>query len=259
MEDLPKIRKVLLGAARAAGGVLKKNFHRVKRVREKAPGSIVTNVDEEVEGKVSGIIQKAFPGHGILGEEGTEKLGKDEWKWVIDPVDGTTNYARGVPFFNCSIGVANGDEVLLGVVASPLTGELFFAERGKGAFLNGKKIRVSEAKSISKAFVSYCDGHTLEEKRKMLEPAKRFKLKALDARKFGSAALELAYVAAGRFDALVAFATQPWDSAAGSLLVEEAGGRATGIDGEAWNLKSKGMIACNRWIYGDVRRILLEG
>jgi len=259
MGELRKIKVVLMRAARLAGLVLKRNFLRVKRVREKEPGSIVTNVDEEVEEKLRGVIGRAFPNHGIIGEEGAEKIGESEWKWVIDPIDGTTNYARGVPFFNCSIGVAHGDVVALGAVVSPMTGEMFFAEREKGAFLNGRRISVSGVREISKAYIAYCDGHTKEDKREMIAPANRFKLAALDARKFGSAALEMAYVACGRFDAIVAFATKAWDSAAGSLLVKEAGGRATGVDGEEWGLRSRGVIASNRWIYEDVRRILLEG
>ncbi|MEM3030630.1 MAG: inositol monophosphatase family protein [Candidatus Micrarchaeia archaeon] len=259
MQELPRIRRLLLRASHAAAIMLRKNFLRVKRVREKAPGSIVTNVDEEIEEKLRSLIAKAFPEHGIMGEEGTEKAGESAWKWVIDPIDGTTNYARGVPFFNCSIGVARENEAVLGAVVNPITDELFFAEKGRGAFLNGKKISVSSVRQISKAYIAYCDGHSKEEKAQMIGPANRFKLAAVDARKFGSAALELSYVACGRFDALVAFATKTWDSAAGSLLVQEAGGRATGIGGEEWNLESDGIIACNRWIYDDVRRILLEG
>ncbi|MEM4389189.1 MAG: inositol monophosphatase family protein [Candidatus Micrarchaeia archaeon] len=259
MQELPGIRRLLLRASRAAAIMLRKNFLHIKRVREKGPGNIVTNVDEEIEQKLCSMIAKAFPQHSIVGEEGTERAGESAWRWVVDPIDGTTNYARGVPFFNCSLAVARENEVVLGTVVNPITDELFFAERGRGAFLNGRKISVSGVRQISKAYIAYCDGHSKEEKAQMIGPANRFKLVAADSRKFGSAALELAYVACGRFDALVAFATKIWDSAAGSLLVREAGGRATGVGGENWNLASKGIIACNRWIYDDVRRILLEG
>ena len=251
------MKKTLIEASEKAGEILLENFHKVKSVRVKGRGDIVTNVDLQTEKTVKQIIQDAFPDHGFLGEEFGESKGNSEFVWIVDPLDGTTNYSRGIPLFNTSIAVARKGEVFMGAVNCPVTQELFFAEKGNGATLNGKKIKVSEVDKVEDSFLSFCDGHTLESKKAALDYFMKLKLEAIDVRKLGSAALELSLLACGRLDGFFSLGTKAWDVAAGTLIIQEAGGKVTDFEGKQFSLdKSSGVVASNKRIHAELLKIL---
>lgn len=244
------IKSTLLSAAREAGRVHCKNFLRLKSVREKSHGDVVTNSDLEAEKRIKEIIGKNFPRHAILAEE-SGFSGNSDYTWIVDPLDGTNNFSRGIPFFNTSIALAHGSKVVAGVVYNPILKETFFAERGKGAFLNDKPIHVSQTKSVKNSFLFLCDGHSSESRHKGLRLFNEFKTRSLDLRKLGAAALELAYVACGRADGFVTVGANAWDWSAGNLLIEEAGGKVTGADGFSWSTRSSDIVASNSLIHRE--------
>ncbi|MGI9336718.1 MAG: inositol monophosphatase family protein [Gammaproteobacteria bacterium] len=220
-------------AARAAGDIIVRAMDRLDRIQidEKSTNDFVSDVDRRSEREIIDIIHKAYPQHGILAEESGLQAG-DEYQWIIDPLDGTTNYLHGIPHFAVSIAVSRNDVIEQGVVFDPVKSELFTASRGSGAQLDGKRIRVSDRTSLKGALLAtgfpFGQMAHLEE---YVETMRALMPLTAGLRRAGSAALDLAYVAAGRFDGFWEFRLQPWDVAAGSLLIQEAGGIVCGFDG----------------------------
>ncbi|MBI2676201.1 MAG: inositol monophosphatase [Candidatus Aenigmarchaeota archaeon] len=242
-------------AALDAGSLLRERFGEKKEIFGKgSPGdfaNFVTKADMDSQKRVVALLKEAFPDYGVLSEEGIDqKLAK---RWIIDPLDGTRNFTCGYPFFSVSVAFERNGEIESGVVYDPMRNELFFGERGKGAYMNDERVRVSNAKKLLECQLSTGFGYkrdepldrTLEYIRKLL------KFGAIDVLRDGSAALDLCYVACGRHSGFWEFGLSPWDTAAGALLVSEAGGRITEIHGSIWRLDSKSILATNRKIHEE--------
>ncbi len=257
-------REVALKAAREAGRILRDNFGRAYWIKEKSRGDLLTEIDIMAEEAVIRIIREAFPGHAILAEESGHDKSPGDYMWVIDPLDGTTNYSINNPFFNVSVSLTCRNETVLGVTLAPMTGELFHAVKDQGAFLEpvggGKPvpIRVSLEKDISRLLLSFCNGKSMEDKVEIGEIFSRLKPLAGDLDRYKSGALELAFVASGRFGAYLANSQMSWDSSAGALLVREAGGRVTDFEGKPWDINSQDMLATNGLIHEQVLGIIKE-
>ena len=217
----------------------------------------VTDVDVNAEKKIKSVIKSNYAGHSIYGEESGVEKKDSEFMWVIDPLDGTTNYTMANPFFNTSIALVKNDEIIIGVVYNPIMDELFYAEKGQGAFLNGKQIKVNEKTELSKSVIAFCHGSKEEEHiRRATEIYSRMKLKANHTRQLGAAALELSYVACGRISAFYMSNMNSYDVAAGSLLVKEAGGTVTDFEGVPFSIKSQDILASNGKMHEDVLMVI---
>lgn len=242
-------------AAIAAGAVLMKHYGNVD-ARQKKDGSLVTIADGESERLIKEMLSKAFPGYSFLGEEGGLDEKGSEFRWVVDPLDGTTNYSMKNPFFNVSIGLLKGGEPVLGVVFSPTQNELFTAVKGGGAFMNGRRIKVSAEADLSRAKVAFCHSR---DKRSVEAISNIFHtMKSMNEtfRQLGAGALELAYVACGRVDAFLSAGTHPWDVAAGLLIVREAGGIVTDFSGKEYGMYSPDILASNGSVHPELLRVL---
>jgi myo-inositol-1(or 4)-monophosphatase len=257
-EVVERASKVAFRAAREAGRILKDGFGRAYWVRYKPGKETQTEIDIKAEEAIISIIRKAFPGHGILAEESGQKESPGDYLWVIDPLDGTTNYSINNPFFCTSISLAFRGEVVLAVTHAPITGELFHAVRGGGALLNGKAINVSNEGRISNLLLSYCNGKSREDKVEIGRIFSRIKPLAKDFDRYKAGALELAFVAAGRLGCYLANSQMSWDSAAGALLVMEAGGRVTDFEGRPWNIRSRDILASNGMVHDGILKIIRE-
>lgn len=250
-------KKLAVSAARDAGGYLKGNLHSRHLVRFKGEIDIVTEADQQAESMIIAAIQKQYPDHDILAEESPATHNGSLYRWIIDPLDGTTNYAHGYPVFCVSIALECGGTCILGVVFNPMLGEMFVAEKGQGAFLNDKPIVVSETTELSRSLLATgfpYDIRLTEENN--MNHFESMALRAQAIRRAGSAALDLAYVAAGRFDGFWELKLSPWDTAAGCLLVQEAGGAVTDLHGEAFTLTAPHIVASNGRIHGQILSVL---
>ena len=242
-----------------AGERLRKKFGHVKSIHHKSGSRInlVTNVDEEIEKFVKSQIKKRFPKDSILAEESELENADSPQRWIIDPIDGTTNFAHGLSLFSISIGVELEGEVIAGGVIDPIHQELFFAQKGKGATLNGKKIRVSRTRKLSKSLLATgfpYDVHKHPEK--SLPFFNAVIQKAQGIRRLGSAALDLCYLAMSRFDGFFEVFLHPWDTAAGCLILQEAGGVATDFQGRPYSIYQREIAASNGRIHEEMIRIL---
>jgi myo-inositol-1(or 4)-monophosphatase len=247
-----------LVAALLAAGAIHRRWAGKTSVSYKGRVDIVTQADKAAEKKIVSIVRRAFPDHGLLAEEGTSAEAPGRPRWVIDPLDGTINYAHGVPVCCVSIGVEEGGRMLAGGVYDAFREELFLAVRGKGARLNGRRIRVSPTTEMHKALLA--TGFPYDRQKRAGYYAARVR-RALaagrDVRRLGSAALDLCYVACGRFDAYWEFNVNPWDVSAGWLMVEEAGGKVTGIDGSPYALSDTSRtLATNGRLHPAMVRML---
>lgn len=226
---------IAVRAARAAGKVILKSIDQGERltIEGKGQNDYVTNVDRAAEQVIIDTIKKSYPNHSILAEESGDTTGSDsDYQWVIDPIDGTTNFMRGIPHFCVSIALVVKGQIQQGVVYDPLRDELFTASRGKGAQLNGYRIRVGSSKDLNETILA--TGFPFKMKHIMKEYQAvfgQFFEQVADVRRMGSAALDLAYVAAGRYDGYWEAGLKPWDSMAGEILVREAGGLVTDFNG----------------------------
>jgi len=217
----------------------------------------VTIADTESEKLIIGEIKKAFPHHSILAEETGGEKQESEWLWVIDPLDGTTNYAHHYPSFCVSIALLKKCKPIMGVIYHPLLNEFFYAERGNGAYLNDRPIKVSNVDKLDKAFLTTgfaYDVHETEDDN--VDNFRAFLKRSMAIRRGGSAALDLAYTACGRFDGFWEMRLHPWDTAAGILMVEEAGGRVTTFDGGDFDIYKKEILATNGLIHNDMIDVL---
>lgn len=219
--------------AREAGAILRAGYNKEHQVNYKGVIDLVTEMDHQSEAFLIGEIQKNYPDHHIVTEETGVIQGSDEHKWYVDPLDGTVNYAHHIPIFSVSVAYAFRGELMFGVVYDPMRDELFSAERGKGAFLNGMSTRVSEVTELQKSLLvtgfPYDAWNTPQDN---FANFVRFAKLTQGVRRLGSAALDLCYVAAGRFDGFWELALKPWDVAAGGLICREAGARTTNVDGK---------------------------
>ncbi|MBU2541644.1 MAG: inositol monophosphatase [Candidatus Omnitrophica bacterium] len=254
-----KFAKVAIEAARQAGKIHKKYFTKNIEIRTKSTSfDRVTIADIESEKKIVSLIRDYFLGHNFLAEENKYKRTDSEYTWIIDPLDGTNNFSHGLPIFCVSIALAKRDRIVLGVVYDVVHDELFFAQRNRGAYLNGKKISVTDADKLEEALL--ITGFYYDRGRQMienLENIKRFFLKNIvGLRRFGSAALDLCYIACGRASGFWEFILSPWDFAAGKLIVEEAGGKVTGRDGQGVNIEKSFIVASNGKIHKQMLEVL---
>lgn len=253
----PPLEELLFTAesgARRSGAVLAERFEQQRTVEFKGGIDLVTDADHASERELLGYLRSRHPSHSILSEEAGASSG-DPIRWIVDPLDGTTNYSHRVAHFAVSVAVEGPDGLLAGAVYDPLRDELFSAAKGHGAHLNGKPIKASDVDSLEYALL--CTGFPYDVREKPQAPVglfTRFIMRAQGIRRFGSAALDLAYVAAGRFDGFFEFGLKAWDVAAGALLVSEAGGVITCIDGSPLNLQRGDLMASNRPIQPTLRR-----
>ncbi len=251
--------EVAVAAAEAAGEVLRSGFGRVQEVRYKGEVDLVTEVDERAEGVIREALREAFPSYGMLAEEGGRLPGEGDSRWVVDPLDGTTNYAHGLPIFAVSIALERAGEVVLGVVHDPMREETYVAERGGGATLNGEPVGVSGTDEPAGALLGTSFADRPEELEMGLELFGRFAGLARGVRRLGSGALDLCYVAAGRLDGCYEQGFSAWDVAAGVLIVEEAGGKITDCRGGRLDPEgSRGLVASNGALHPDLLRVTGE-
>jgi len=252
--------KTAIEAATAAGKFLKQNLGKVRNIQQKSgqEKNLVTEIDKRSEEIIIDIIKKHYPNHAILAEEsGTEKSKPSEYKWIIDPLDGTTNFTHGLPVFCISIGIEFNDEIISGVVYDPNNDELFVAEKGRGAFLNGKRIRVSEKSTLNQSLlVTGFPYNITENPDHAIEHFINFLMKAQAVRRMGSAAIDLAYVACGRFDGFWEVALNPWDMAAGAILVTESGGMMSDFSGNKFSIYQKQLLASNGLIHEEMLKVI---
>lgn len=258
MENLNKIKKIAVLAAQKAGEILArefKNFDRTK-IRFKNRHEIVSATDLKAEKIILALIKKNFSSHSILSEESGQNQKKSDYLWIIDPLDGSTNFSYHNSFFAVSIGVAYKKEIILGVIYAPILKELYLAEKGKFSTLNKKKITVSQLSQNTKALNAFCHSSREKDIKRAVKYYQKQKLFGFDCRQLGSASLELAYVAAGRIESIAIPGAHPWDVAAGVLAVRGAGGKVTDFFGKKWNLSSYDMAASNGKIHNELIKIL---
>ena len=246
--------EVARDAAIRAGDILTDRFLKVNRVSFKGRGNIVTDVDTAVETEVLTILRREFPEMGTLGEESAGVSADKGYVWIVDPLDGTRNYASGIPFYSVVVGLALDGETLVGVNYDPARSEMFEAERGKGAFLNGRPMKVSEKSAIEDCIVGMDLSYDNEGAANGLDVVRSIWPGMQTARVMGSSALGIAYAAAGRTDLYFHHRLEPWDQVAGILLVEEAGGIITDRSGKRAGLYSDGLIASNPTLHAEFMR-----
>jgi myo-inositol-1(or 4)-monophosphatase len=248
--------------ARDAGRVLAEKFGRAIRVTNKGDIDLVTEADIAAERLIVERIRGYHPRHAILTEESGDVItaadAGSEYKWVVDPLDGTTNYAHGYPCFCVSIALEYEGSVVLGVVYDPTRDEMFAAERGQGATLNGRNLRVSETDELNGALLCTGFPYDVRDRGDFARHFRNFIMRAQSVRRDGAAALDLAYVAAGRFDGFYEEGLRPWDVAAGVLLVEEAGGRVTHYDGSPFRIYTPPIAASNGLIHEAMLDVLRQ-
>jgi myo-inositol-1(or 4)-monophosphatase len=250
---------VAIEAAREAGRFLKYSVGKVRTVEVKQgePRNLVSEIDRGSEERIISIIRRHYPAHAILAEEGGGSGTKSDTTWIIDPLDGTTNFLHGVPIFAVTIGIERHGEIVAGVTYNPNTDELYTAEKGSGAYVNGKRLRVSESSElVNSLLVTGFPYDLATHPGKTVEHFIRLLMEAQGVRRLGSAALDLAYVAGGKLDGFWEGSLNPWDMAAGALLVEEAGGRVSGYDGTKLDLYNKTIVASNGKIHDAMIALL---
>lgn len=255
-----QLKNTLLRAIHAGADQLKKYFDGTFEVRSKSSlNDLVTEVDKKSETAIIEVIQDEYPNHFILSEEVGEISTDSNFKWIIDPIDGTVNFANGIPICCVSIGVEMDGKMLMGAVLNPFMNELFFAEKGKGAFLNNKKLSVSENKNVhASCLVTGFPYRWVEVAKDPIAVFERFIRMGLPVRRLGSAAIDLCWVAAGRFDGFWEYNLNPWDIAAGYLIIEEAGGQVTNFKGEPYSVYDKETLATNGKIHAEMLKVINE-
>jgi myo-inositol-1(or 4)-monophosphatase len=238
--------------AREAGAILIEHFRRRVKIEYKGDVDLVTVADRSSEELIVRRIRERWPGHNILGEEGTRSEQGSEYRWYIDPLDGTTNFAHSYPVFCVSLALEQRGERIAGVIFDPTRDELFSAEKGSGAFLNGQRAAVSKIGNLAECLVATGFPSHKRHKNPNIYFYHQLTLRTHGVRRAGSAALDLANVACGRYDGFWEFNLNPWDTAAGVLLVEEAGGTVTGFAGQPFAIDSRETLASNSLVHRDL-------
>ncbi|MHB1921822.1 MAG: inositol monophosphatase family protein [Chitinophagaceae bacterium] len=248
------LKSTLLKATQAGAAVLQQYFNGAFAITSKdSLNNLVTEADHLSEQAIIRVIQEEFPHHHILSEEIGEILQDSLYKWIIDPIDGTVNFAHGIPICCVSIGIEKNGEVIMGAVYNPLMNEFFFAQKGFGASLNDKKIEVSKRQELESAFLVTGFPYKWEElANNPIEVFEKFVRSGLPVRRLGSAAIDLCWVACGRFDGFWEYNLSPWDSAAGYLMVEEAGGKVSDFSGAPYSPYQKQLLATNGMIHDQM-------
>jgi len=240
-----------------AGEYLLANFGTDLRVEHKGRIDLVTNADKEAQNIIVTEIEERFPGHTIVAEEGgLQKVRDGQYTWYIDPLDGTVNFVHGIPIFCVSIAVYKSGEPFIGVCYNPVTEELFYAQTGKGAYLKEKRIRVSETDRLIDALVVTGFPYSTDEPETLVARFSRVLLNVQGIRRLGSAALDLCYVAGGKFDAFWETGLHPWDIAAGVVILLEAGGKISSLNGTPFHLDGKDILASNKRIHDELSELM---
>ena len=248
-------KEILINATEAGAAVLKHyfNYENLKITNKEGVNNLVTEADHAAEKAIMDTIKEAFPDHFILSEEAGELKMDSSYKWIIDPIDGTVNYAHGIPLCCVSIGLEHEGTMILGAVYNPIMNEFFMAESGQGALMNGKKIHVSSKSTVMDSCLVTGFPYTyLDIPNGPLDTFERFIRAGVPVRRLGSAAIDLCWVAAGRFDGFFEHKLNAWDSAAGFLIVEEAGGKVTDYDGKYYSPYQPSIIATNGIIHDEM-------
>jgi myo-inositol-1(or 4)-monophosphatase len=255
------LKQTLMEATRAGAAEITRFFNKDFTVSNKeGVNNLVTEADHAAEKAIMAVIKNHFPEHQILAEETGEIIQDSNYKWIIDPIDGTVNFAHGIPLNCVSIGIEKDNNIVLAAVYNPHMNEFFFAEKGQGAFLNDKPIRVSAQTAIINACLVTGFPYTyINMPNGPLEIFDRFIRKGVPVRRLGSAAIDLCWVAAGRFDGFYEHKLEPWDSAAGYLIVEEAGGKVTDFDGNLFSVYQHRILATNGKIHEEMLRVINGG
>jgi myo-inositol-1(or 4)-monophosphatase len=261
-EEFSKITKTAIDAALIAGDLLKKGFSTTYKI-DKKEGShnLVTEYDFLSEKTIISYIQKHFKNHSFLSEECGKINNNDDVLWVIDPLDGTVNFAHKVPIFSVSIAAVKNNETITGVIFDPMREDLFVAEKNKGSFLNYKKISVTKTKNLDDALLATGFSYNISENsKKLIKRLTNVLNKGLPIRRLGSCALDLAYVASGVFDAFWEIGLGAWDIAAGNLLIEEAGGKISDLIGNKFKIQDKNndLLVSNKILHTDILKVLNE-
>ncbi len=253
MPESNEIERVAIRAARAAGRIHLKRMNHISIANKSNVIDLVTEADRESEAAVIEVLRRAFPTHAILAEESGVSGDSSEHRWIIDPLDGTTNFAHGYPQFCISIAYERRGRLQSAVVFDAFKREMFVAHRGRGARLNGRPIRVTRTPTLANSLLVTGFPYDRRERRRYyLTFWEAFMMRTHGVRRTGSAALDLAWVACGRVDAFWEFGLKPWDVAAGALLVDEAGGRVTNMDGSRLDLAGAQILASNRRVHREM-------
>ncbi|MEP6585046.1 MAG: inositol monophosphatase family protein [Ginsengibacter sp.] len=247
-------KQTLISATEAGAKELKRFFNgKFKISNKEGINNLVTEADHAADAAILKVIHKEFPSHGIVSEESVEKVTGSEYKWIIDPIDGTVNFANGIPICCVSIGLEHNGKMIMGAVYNPIMNEFYFAEKGKGATLNDKKISVGNKTQVLKScLVTGFPYNYLDQPNGPIQVFERLIRKGVPVRRLGSAATDLCWVAAGRFDGFYEHQLNAWDSAAGFLIVEEAGGKVTDLKGGPYSPYQPGIIATNGFIHDEL-------
>lgn len=257
--DLERLSELAVEAAAAGAEAARRGFGRAKRVETKSSGiDLVTEYDRKAQDAIATVLRAGAPGYGLLGEEGLSEGTEGGALWVIDPIDGTTNFAHHSPIFAVSIGLIIDGRPMVGVVEAPEMGERFVAVRGQGATLNGRPIRVSGGGTLAQAVLATGFAYDRALIERNLKLFSKFVLRSRAVRRLGSAALDLCWVAAGRFDGFWEMGLKPWDVAAGWLLVEEAGGCVSDLLGGQFALDGHNLLCSNGKIHEQMLDVLKE-
>ncbi len=250
--------EIAIETAREAGGILLQEFDRPVKISYKGEVDIVTQADRRSEEAVVTRLRTHFPTHAIVAEEGGGSETDSPFRWHVDPLDGTTNFAHGYPCFAVSIGLEEAGELVAGVIYQPVSGEMFTAARGEGAYRNGKKIQVSSIDKLSTSLLVTGFPSVKRTQNPNIHYYWDFTLRSHGVRRDGSAALDLASVACGRFEGFWEFGLYSWDTAAGVLLVREAGGLVTRFDGQPYQLGDRELLATNGHVHAEMRNVAAD-
>jgi myo-inositol-1(or 4)-monophosphatase len=243
--------------ARKAGDVLMKHFRQdysLFGLRSTAKEASV-RYDKDVDRLIIAEIKRHYPHHSLLTEESGFLQGDPDWLWIVDSLDGTGNFANFNPFFSVCIALMHRSELLSGTIYAPAINEFYFAEKGKGAYLNGGRIRVSDITDLSQSYIFYCEGGE-KDRSKTGKIISRVYPHVMDMRKLGSAGLEIAWVAAGRGEAYFTTKIEPWDVAPGVLLIQEAGGEVSDFHGDSWKLQTSDLLFSNGKVHQELRDLI---
>jgi myo-inositol-1(or 4)-monophosphatase len=244
--------------AREAGALLNSLFDRPHEISYKRPMDIVTEADRRSEALITSRLRRAFPDHDIVAEEGGGHKSNSEYCWYVDPLDGTTNFAHKFPVFCVSLGLAYCNEVIAGVIFNPIHGEFYTAERGAGAFVNGKRLAVSKIENLADGLVATGFPPYLQDHELNIQYYSRFTQLCHGVRRAGSAALDLCSVAAGQFEGFWELKLNPWDKAAGVLIVTEAGGHVSDLTGGPFKLLENEIFASNGLVHDEMLQVFSE-
>ncbi len=254
------LKETLIAATRAGAAQLQYFFDKSFEISNKeGANNLVTEADHAAEKAIFEVIRSKYPEHFILSEE-TGEIPKDsDYKWIIDPLDGTVNFAHGIPICAVSIGIEYKGDIIMGAVYAPFLNEFYFAEKGKGAFLNDKPIKVSTQTNFMKScLVTGFPYHYPDTHKGPLEIFTNIVLKGIPVRRLGSAAIDMCWLAAGRFDGFWEFSLSAWDTAAGYIIVKEAGGTITDFDGNEFSCYQKQLLATNGLIHTDLQKEIIK-